>query len=126
MKKKQGSVLIIEEEERFIDLYKKTLKDEGFIPIIVNSMSKFEEINSLKPDLIVVDIYGFGKPKMELLKSVRKIHPNKPIIVISSLNSVDDCITSYKLGARYFIQKSVNTFPLIASIKNISLDSLVL
>ena len=123
MKNKLIRVMIIEEEKRFVDLYEKTLNEEGFVPIIVNSKSILEEISSLKPDIIIVDVYGFDKCKMDVFRTVKDIYPNKPIIVISSLNSVYDCINSFELGAKNFIQKSVNTFPLIKTVKKVSFDT---
>lgn len=115
-------ILILEDEERFSKLFEYSLQRAGYNTEIIDSYNKLDinYVNEFNPDIIIVDAFGFGKRKFEIAEMLRDEFPVKPVIIISSLNSISDCKRSYSIGATHFLHKSSDLSILMDTIKNMS------
>ena len=56
-------------------------------------------------DLIITDLKMPGMNGIEVLKSVRTLQPNVPVILITGYASVDTAVEAMKNGAADYLQK---------------------
>ncbi len=74
-----------------------------------NGQTALEEINKEKPDLILLDLMMPGIDGFEVLRRVRE-NPDTSgirIVILSALNSTDDIVRGYQMGANDFITKPI-------------------
>ena len=74
-----------------------------------NGQTALEEINKEKPDLILLDLMMPGIDGFEVLRRVRE-NPETSgirIVILSALNSTDDIVRGYQMGANDFITKPI-------------------
>src|SRR5208283_5341342 len=63
------------------------------------------EIESSKPDLVVVDIALPGRDGLELIKSIAAFHPRLPTLVISTLDESVYAKRAFQAGAKGYAMK---------------------
>jgi DNA-binding response OmpR family regulator len=101
-------ILIIEDDKLLADELKNLLDNNNYQGILLNDFKKtLNEILSIKPDLILLDI---NIPYMNgeiLLKNLRE-SSNIPVIMVTSRNSLVDEALSITYGADDYITKPYN------------------
>ncbi len=75
--------------------------------------------SSILPNLIITDRNLPGKNGNELIKSIKKIDPTIPIIMISGSNSTENILEALNLGADDFIAKPFHAEVLAIKINKI-------
>ena len=109
-------VLIIDDEKDICFLISEILKDEQFITSsALNSDDAIDIFKKDKPDLIILDVW-LSNSKLdgiELLKEIKKINKNIPVIIISGHGTVDLAVKSIKNGAYDFLEKPFNSDKLV-------------
>jgi CheY-like chemotaxis protein len=105
-------VLIIEDNETLNEAYKLILEKDGHeVTTAFNGEEGLERLQSLTPDLILLDML---MPKMDGLEFLRHFNPAKfpktQIIILSNLNEDEQVEEARKLGAHRYILKA-NTSP---------------
>ena len=104
------------------------LKDKGFdVREAANFDQAIFEVNKKLPDVAVVDVKldKGDNDGIELLKQIKKIDDDVPVIMISGHANVQMAVDSLKLGAFEFMQKPFSTERLLnfvnRAIENVSL-----
>ena len=84
-----------------------------------DGMTPMEKIESLLPDLILIDIELPGDNALELTRKIKNRHPEIVVILLSSHDLPEYREAAYRQGADYFITKDSSVgdyFGLIESI----------
>ncbi len=81
--------------------------------------SALERIETLKPDLVVVDISLSGPDGIDLLKSVRTRDPHLPILILSMLDETIYAERALYAGANGYIMKQEATELVLVAIRRI-------
>jgi two-component system nitrogen regulation response regulator NtrX len=101
-------ILVVDDEKDIRDLISDILKDDGYSPRVANdSVSAIDAVNERAPSAVLLDIWLQGS-KMDglgILESLKKSHPNLPVIMISGHGNIETAINSIKLGAYDYIEK---------------------
>ncbi|WP_316829935.1 sigma-54 dependent transcriptional regulator [Pedobacter aquatilis] len=88
-----------------------------------NAVQAFEVVKTQKPELIILDlnfsIDTSGKEGMSLLKKIRAIDTNVPIILITGWASIELAVQGMKLGANDFINKPWNNEHVLQSVETL-------
>ena len=88
-----------------------------------NAAEALEVINKQKPELIILDlnfsIDTSGKEGLDLLKSIRSIHPDLPVILITGWASIELAVAGMKLGANDFMNKPWNNDYVLQSVNTL-------
>jgi CheY-like chemotaxis protein len=78
-------ILVVDDEENIRFLYKEELEDEGFIVELAKSGEEaLEKLPLFRPDLITLDIKMSGMGGIEVLKRIRDVDRDLPIILCSA------------------------------------------
>src|SRR5712671_1532878 len=81
--------------------------------------SALRMIESLQPDLVVVDISLNGPDGLELLKNIRARDPNLPVLILSMLDESLYAERSLRAGASGYIMKQEATDRVLVAIRRI-------
>ncbi|PPR22948.1 MAG: C4-dicarboxylate transport transcriptional regulatory protein DctD, partial [Alphaproteobacteria bacterium MarineAlpha10_Bin2] len=102
-------ILIVDDEQDIRLLVAGILEDEGYQPRVAGdsaaALAMLEA--SPPPALMILDIWlqGSDLDGMELLKLLRRKHPDLPVIMISGHGNIETAVSAIKLGAYDFIEK---------------------
>jgi len=113
-------ILIVDDEKDIRILLSSILKEEGYICISVGTVKEAENIIEKDSfDLVLLDISLDDKKKdgIYLLKKIKKIDRDIPVIMISGHATIQIAVESVKLGAFEFLEKPFNTDRLLNFIK---------
>ncbi len=111
MKKK---ILIVEDDQALVEMYKEKLKLEGFNVATVTDGKKAMLRIKQGADLVLLDILMPGLNGFEILKKIRKNQSVKDVPVLVLTNIGSDSFDSDKklalsLGANDYLIKALNT-----------------
>jgi DNA-binding NtrC family response regulator len=85
------------------------LKQEGFsIDLAEDGRSFFKKIKKNRYDLIISDIKMPDINGMEILRKVKSVNPDLPVIMITAFASTNDAVEAMKYGAEDYIIKPFN------------------
>ena len=104
------SVLIVDDIPINVTLIDKMLKPFHFVIEKANDgQTALDIVADNKPDLILLDLMMPGMNGYDVIKQLRAKEETQqlPIIVISALNSNEDVVKGYDLGANDFLTKPI-------------------
>lgn len=104
------SVLIVDDIPINVTLIEKMLKPFHFvIEKAHDGQTALDIVADNKPDLILLDLMMPGMNGYDVIKQLRAKEETQqlPIIVISALNSNEDVVKGYDLGANDFLTKPI-------------------
>src|SRR5437588_12139715 len=100
-------LLIIEDESRMSDLLRKGLTEEGHtVTCAPDGAEGFGLAKAYEFDVIILDIMLPKLSGYELAKRLRVEKVHKPILILTSQDSVTDIVDGFNLGVGYCITKS--------------------
>lgn len=95
-------ILYAEDDSLLRDTYKRHLESFGFtVHAVENGNEAWEQYQGRKWDLILLDMGMPGKSGMEVLKLIRAVDDDIPIIILS----IDDWYSAFSEGADDFVPK---------------------
>jgi DNA-binding NtrC family response regulator len=102
----QFRVLVVDDEAVIRDALKRILEGERFsVETCVSGHSAIESLHERDFDLIVTDLKMPGMNGIEVLKAVKTLQPETPVIMITGYASVDTAVDAMKNGAVDYIAK---------------------
>ena len=102
----QFRVLVVDDEAVIRDALKRILEGERFsVETCVSGHSAIESLHEREFDLIVTDLKMPGMNGIEVLKAVKALQPEAPVIMITGYASVDTAVEAMKNGAVDYIAK---------------------
>ena len=83
-----------------------------------------KKINWMDYDLGLVDLEAFGNKDLQLLKAIRKFHPDLPVIVLTRIASVQLAVDAIKNGAAdYLLKKTADIEKLARTLQVLNFQS---
>lgn len=118
MAEKPRQILIVDDEEGILELYKEELSDEGYVvSTSEDGQDILGKIERFKPDLIILDIKIGGYNGLELLQDIRDKYSHLPVILCSAYSTFKTDIKT--LAADSYVVKSSDLTELKSRIKSI-------
>lgn len=116
MKKK---ILIVEDEQDYANIVKKSLENENFeVKIVGDGSLALEKFYQFSPSLVLLDINLPKKNGWEICKEIRQVS-KVPIIIITARDTENDEILGLELGADDYVIKPNNIKIISLKIKKI-------
>ncbi len=119
MKKFEAHILVVDDDDRIRDLVKQYLNENNyFVSTAINAEDAQEKVNTIKFDLIVLDIMMPGKSGLDFTEENKnKIYT--PIILLTAKGEVDERVHGLEVGADDYLSKPFEPKELLLRIKNI-------
>lgn len=104
------NVLIIEDDKLISSLVRFRLNKDGYnVTTVDDGLKGMDAIDNTNPDLIITDVMIPFKNGIEIINYSKKVNPNVPIIVLSSLGEEESTVMeAFSLGASDFVPKPFN------------------
>ena len=112
-------ILVCDDEEGIRESFKLILEDTYQLKFATNGLQALEMLKTLSPDLMLLDIKMPKVHGMEILKEVKKLKPNLPVIIVTGYQSVEMAQEAIKNGASDYIPKPFETKEILKSISKI-------
>ncbi|OLS41393.1 response regulator YycF [Bacillus sp. MRMR6] len=113
----EKKILVVDDEKPIADILQFNLKKEGFdVYCAYDGNEALSMVESIQPNLILLDIMLPLRDGMEVCREVRKKY-DMPIIMLTAKDSEIDKVLGLELGADDYVTKPFSTRELIARVK---------
>ena len=101
-----GPILIVDDEASIRKSLEGVLGDEGYSCALASDGAEaLSQLESLRPSLVILDIWMPGMDGIETLRRMKAAHPETPVIMMSGHATISTAIKATKIGASDFIEK---------------------
>ncbi len=112
------NLLIVDDEEQFLESISKSLQVRDFNVIAVNRGEKAIEAARKNPiDIALVDLKMPGIDGEETLKALKAEHKWMEVIILTGHGTIDSAVECTKMGAYSYLQKPCSLDELMESLK---------
>jgi DNA-binding NtrC family response regulator len=119
MKESKINLLIVDDEEQFLESITKSLQVRDFNVVAVNRGDKAIEAANQHPiDVALVDLRMPGISGEETLKALKKQHRWMEVIILTGHGTIDSAVDAIKEGAYEYLQKPCSLDELLETLKN--------
>ena len=108
----KNKLLIIDDDPKLLKLLKKVFEDDYIVSTAKNAADGLNQFREIDFSAALLDVVLPDRNGIEVLKEMRNIDSNFPIIVITGHASIDLAVRAMKLGAFYFVEKPVSPMAL--------------
>ena len=113
------NLLIVDDEEQFLESISKSLKVRDFNVIAVNRGEKAIEAARKNPiDVALVDLKMPGINGEDTLKALKAEHQWMEVIILTGHGTIDSAVECTKSGAYSYLQKPCSLDELMESLKD--------
>lgn len=110
-------ILIVDDEERIVKSITGVLEDEGFELLTAKSGEEALDLFQQEiPLLTLLDIWMPGMDGIEVLKRIKGLEPDCPVIMLSGHATISTAMAAVKLGAFDFLEKPLSLDVLLKTI----------
>jgi two-component system response regulator RegX3 len=112
-----ASILVVEDEESFIDALVVGLKREGFLVSVArDGVEALDLFDSVRPDLVLLDVM---LPKLSGIDVCREIRSKSrvPIIMVTAKGAEIDTVVGLEVGADDYVTKPYRLRELVARMR---------
>lgn len=111
-------ILVVNDEDSIHKLVKRTLSGKDYIiEVACNAEKAFTKVDSIKPDLILLDVRLGRANGIDILKILREKYSEILIIMITVYPQIDLAAKAIQMGAYDFIEKPIRQEHLLLRIQ---------
>lgn len=111
-------IIVIDDEKRMCESLTTLLSDDGFdVQSFEKSVEAVEAVKSQRVDLVITDIKMPQMDGMAILKAVKAVDVDIPVILMTGFASINSAVEAVSLGAYDYLLKPVEFSQLTISVK---------
>jgi two-component system, NtrC family, nitrogen regulation response regulator GlnG len=100
------TLLVVDDEPSILHFFRRAFSDPDLELITASSADEgLEKVQSVKPDLIVLDVDLAGQSGLDLFRQIQKVDPRTPVIFITGHGTTATAIEAMQLGAYEYLLK---------------------
>jgi two-component system copper resistance phosphate regulon response regulator CusR len=113
-------LLLVEDEEKLARLVKRALVAERFsVDVARDGRAGMELANAYDYDLMVLDLQLPELSGSEILRRVRRLNPNVPVMILTARDAVIDKVSHFEAGADDYLTKPFAMAEFIVRVKSL-------
>ncbi|MBW2305577.1 MAG: sigma-54-dependent Fis family transcriptional regulator [Deltaproteobacteria bacterium] len=117
---RETKVLIVDDEEQMrIALRESLVREEYVVEAASNGLEAIERYRRERFHLVITDVKMKGMNGVELLKSIKEISPDCPVVLITAYGTIDNAVEAMKAGACDYILKPFSIEQLMAVVERV-------
>ena len=118
------NILLVEDEVSLAMIVKDALEEEGYeVAIARDGLEGLEQYFREHPALIIADVMMPEVDGFEMVRRIRRMDKEGPVLFLSARSSVDDIVFGFGLGANDYLRKPFSLRELIARVKALTVKS---
>ena len=118
------NILLVEDEVSLAMIVKDALEEEGYeVAIARDGLEGLEQYFKEHPALIIADVMMPEVAGFEMVRRIRRMDKEVPVLFLSARSSVDDIVFGFGLGANDYLRKPFSLRELIARVKALTVKS---
>jgi DNA-binding NtrC family response regulator len=103
-------VLLVEDKDTLRNALRLTLENEGYVVSdFADPKSAIAKLSNTPFQIVLTDLRMPGGTGLDVLRAVKAIDRDIPVIVMTAYGSIDEAVQAMKEGAFDFLQKPVDT-----------------
>ena len=116
-----AKILLVDDAAFMRKVVKDGLSKAGYTDLheAVDGADAVEKYNSLKPDLVLMDITMPNMDGLEALKAIRAADPNANVVMCSAMGQEAMVVEAIRLGAMDFIVKPFKPDRILQTVQKI-------
>lgn len=112
-----STVLLVEDEEAFVDALSVGLRREGFrVEVARDGTEALDRFDHVAPDLVLLDVMLPGVSGLDVCRELRR-RSSVPIIMVTAKASEIDTVVGLEMGADDYVSKPYRTRELVARMR---------
>ena len=112
-------ILIVDDERLIRQSLEKALAGQGYAVVSAeNGKTAIELLENDSPDLVLLDLKLPDINGIEVLKRLRDLDRNLPVLLITAYGSIDTAIQAIRLGAYDYVTKPFDLDAILLSVNN--------
>ena len=114
-----ANVWIVDDDRSIRWVLEKALQQDGMQPVCFESADSvlLRLRRQQRPDVLISDIRMPGSSGLELLSSIRELHPGLPVIIMTAHSDLDSAVASYQGGAFEYLPKPFDVDEAVALVR---------
>jgi DNA-binding NtrC family response regulator len=113
------SILVVDDEIRYRELYARVLRDAGFdVHEAGSAADALKFMDHQTADMVVSDVRMPAESGLDLLRRVRAEKPELPFLLVTAYADVREAVDALKLGAVDYLAKPVDLDELLAAVRD--------
>ncbi|MEA2083152.1 MAG: sigma-54 dependent transcriptional regulator [Thermodesulfobacteriota bacterium] len=113
-----NTILVVDDEPNYLIVLSELLIDEGFEVFTADRGDKALKIlNETDIDLVITDMRMPGMNGMELLKSIKTINKDLPVVMLTAFGEVEMAVNAMQAGAHDYITKPFKNNELVLCVR---------
>lgn len=114
----QKKILLVDDEAEFVTTLAERLEIRGFkAEAATSGKQALEFIKDRNFDAAILDVKMPGMDGLQVMKKIRELHPDVPIILLTGYGSTDDGVQGVNKGAFDYLMKPLDIEELISKIQ---------
>ena len=106
-------LLIVDDEEKFIEVLKDRLTRKGLhVEAVTSGIEAIKLVEELEFDVALFDVMMDKIDGLELLEKAKKIQPDMEVIMLTGYGTIESAIEAMRSGAYDYLSKPVNPIEL--------------
>ncbi len=115
---RKGKILIIDDDRRFREALARRLDSQGYVPHVCSTaVEGLAAVDEQRWDLVVTEARLNGAAGEGLPSRIKTLHPELPVIVVTSHPSVEDAVRCLKAGAEEYFTRKVDFAELLRAVE---------
>jgi two-component system, NtrC family, response regulator PilR len=117
--RRNGSILVVDDEDIMREILEKLLTREGYhVRVAASGDEGLEFARSFPFDAVIVDVMMPGMDGLTLLEELKKLDDDLPILMVTAFASVETAIAAMKRGAFDYITKPFKNDEVLIVVRN--------
>lgn len=110
-------VLVVDDEEEFVDALAQRLEVRGFnVLTAFSGDDALVAVRDAPVDVVILDVLMPGKDGLQTLREIKQLKPLVEVIMLTGHATVETSIEGMKLGAYDYLMKPTDTEDLVTKI----------
>jgi DNA-binding NtrC family response regulator len=111
----KASILVVDDQDSIRHFVTKALEEDGFTVQSVGSVRECREVIERDlPDLALFDLKLPDGTGLELLREIKRTHPEVPVIMMTAFGELETAVEAMSIGAFWFVKKPFQNEELLA------------
>jgi len=111
------SILVVDDEPNYLIVLSELLRDEGFeVFTAPGGKEALAIVKEVDLDMVISDMQMPGMDGMALLKEIKQLDDDLPVLIITAYAEVDKAVSAMQAGAFSYLAKPFSNDELIVSI----------